>query len=149
MGNIQKVTLLVALNAIAVSSIFLYEQPLDVEQVVSEISWEIPPIPQHNFNNVKLTLWGETASQQPTTGSSSKRNRRSNRRNKNKLNLVAIIRQGRQNYVLFTNKKKEVNKYNIGDLLPNNSKLLKIKDNFVEVMLDDKVELMHLYPQAK
>ncbi|MDM8568257.1 hypothetical protein QUF50_01815 [Thiotrichales bacterium HSG1] len=148
MGNIQKILLLVSLNAMAVSSVFLHEQSLDTEQADSKIDWKIPLIPQRKFDNNKLTLWGNISSQQQTTGSSSNRKSRG-RNSKDKLNLVAIIKQGKQNYVLFTNKKKEVNKYNIGDLLPNNTKLLKIKSDFVEVMRDDEVELMHLYPQKK
>ncbi|MDM8567047.1 hypothetical protein QUF74_15525 [Candidatus Halobeggiatoa sp. HSG11] len=152
MTNIQKILLLISLNTAVIPLVFLHEQPLDTEQVDSEVSWEIPKIPQRKFNNVKLTLWGGDSFQQNTTSSSSRsrnNSRSRNKRNRNKLNLVAIIKQGKQNYVLFTNKKKEINKYNIGDSLPNNSKLLKIKDDFVEVMRDDKVELMYLYPQKK
>ncbi|MBE9561405.1 MAG: hypothetical protein IMF12_00895 [Proteobacteria bacterium] len=138
-----------SLNTVAVSLVFLDDQPIDTEQVISEISWEIPQVPQHKSNNIKLTLWGDSSAQQYTTSSNSRSSSRKKNNRKNNLDLVAIIRQGTQNYVLFTNKDKKVNKYNIGDLLPNGSKLLKIKDNFIEVTRDDKVELMYLYPQEK
>jgi len=149
LNNIQKILLLVSLNVATTLSVFLYDKPIDIEQEAAEIAWEIPQVPQPNINTAQLTLWGDNyVSKTPRTTNS--RNIRSrNNKKKDELNLVAIIQQGKQNYVLFTNRKKEVNKYDIGKVLPDGSKLLKIKDDFIEIMRDDKVELVYLYPQKK
>ncbi len=149
--NIQKILLLVSLNVAATLSVFMYDQPIDIEQEVAEITWEIPKIPQPNINNSQLTLWGDNYVNKKSRTTNSRNTSRAsrNKRNKNKVNLVAIIQQGKQSYVLFTNKKKEVNKYNIGKVLPDGSKILKIKDDSIEIMRNDKVELMYLYPQKK
>ncbi len=152
-NNIQKIIILGIINITAIMLVFFNEQSFNVEQDITELDWKIPQISQSNLANVKLTLWGNSNFKQKsrTTGKNrSSRNRSSrNKKNNKNLNLVAIIQQGKQHYVLFTNKKKAVNKYNIGKTLPDGSKLLKINNDFIEVMKDGKTELMYLYPQKK
>ena len=134
--------------------VFFNEQSFNVEQNITELDWKIPQISQSNLANVKLTLWGNSNFQQKsrtTDRNRFSRSRSSSSRNKNNknLNLVAIIQQGKQDYVLFANKKKKINKYTIGKLLSDGSKLLKIKQDFVEVMKDGKTEIIYLYKQKK
>ena len=146
-NNIQKIFILGIINITAIMLVFFNEQQFDVEQNITELNWKIPQVSKPNLANVKLTLWGNSNFQQKsrTTG---RRGSSRNKRNKN-LNLVAIIQQGKQDYVLFANKKKKINKYTIGKLLSDGSKLLKIKQDFVEVMKDGKTEIIYLYKQKK
>ncbi len=146
-NNIQKIFILGIINITAIMLVFFNEQQFDVEQNITELNWKIPQVSKPNLANVKLTLWGNSNFQQKsrTTG---RRGSSRNKRNKN-LNLVAIIKQDKQHYVLFTNKKKAVNKYTIGKKLPDGSKLLKINNDSIEVIKDDKTEVIYLYSQKK
>ncbi|MFK5969344.1 MAG: hypothetical protein QM487_04385 [Candidatus Marithrix sp.] len=144
-NNIQKIFILGIINIIAIMLVFFNEQQFDVEQNITELNWKIPQISKPNIANIQLTLWGNSNFQQKsrTTG---RRGSSRNKSNKN-LNLVAIIQQGKQHYVLFTN--KAVNKYTIGKKLPDGSKLLKINSDSIEVIKDDKTEIIYLYSQKK
>ncbi|HHB92593.1 MAG TPA: hypothetical protein ENK59_05205 [Thioploca sp.] len=152
-NNIQKIFILGIINIIVIILVLFNEQQFDVKQNTTELDWKIPQISKPKLTNVKLTLWGNSNPQHRTTSRRSGygRNKNSYSRNKNSknLNLVAIIQQGKQHYVLFTNKKKVINQYTIGKKLPDGSELLKINDDSIEVIKDDKTEIIYLYSQKK
>ena len=61
-----------------------------------------------------------------------------------KWQLVGIIEQGNQRYILL-NENNKITQYSLKSSLPNGAQILKIHKDTVEIRQDNQVEVMHLY----
>lgn len=60
--------------------------------------------------------------------------------------LVGIVDEGRQRFALLLNKSThKVNRYAVGNALPEGRQLLTIRDDFVEISQEGKTKTVHLY----
>lgn len=60
--------------------------------------------------------------------------------------LVGIVQEGRQRFALLLNKAtNKVNRYAVGNALPEGTQLLTIRDDFVEISQEGKTKTVHLY----
>jgi hypothetical protein len=59
--------------------------------------------------------------------------------------LVGIVRQGEQRYILVLDKANKVTQYTVTSSLPNGTILSSIHDDFIEVSKQGKIEVVRLY----
>lgn len=122
----------------------------------SEVVWKSPQLPKKHhskssYNKLrKLNPWGNNTLNQTTASSSSSSTKTSSSAARRKLkrdfkNFVGIIHKGKQRYILFTGKKKQVTQYHLGNQLPNGANLTAIHEDFIEVKQDGQTEIIHLY----
>jgi len=112
-------------------------------------TWQLPHKPQapnysKSYNRLrKLNPWNTTENGDYKTGTSSKSSRRKGKKNQ-KWKFVGIVKKGNQRYILLLENKK-ITQYAVKSSLPNGNQLIKIHNDSIEIMQDNKVEVVHLY----
>lgn len=106
-------------------------------------AWTLPTLPQ--IENAQTTLnqlrklnpWGIT--EEATS------NQSTSRKTAIDWKLVGIVQQGRQRYILLSDKNNKVTQYHFESRLPDGTRLLTIHDDFIEILRAGQMEVIHLY----
>jgi hypothetical protein len=142
--------LLIFLSGISGGTAFwLIQIPEKIQTTADKDTWKLlkiprSPNPQSLWNKLhRLHIWEDEKEQIVSTNKST--GQAIKKPPMKPLQLVGIVQQGNNSYILVLEEKKKVKTYHLNNPLPNNTQLYAIYDDFIEVKYVDDIEVIKLY----
>ncbi|EDN65493.1 hypothetical protein BGP_6244 [Beggiatoa sp. PS] len=148
---IKYLILLIFLSGLTGGGAFwLIQIPDNIQTTADKDTWKLlkiprPPSPQSLWNKLhRLQPWDEEDI--ISTNSTNNANGQPIKKAPMKpLELVGIVQQGYNSYILVLEQKNQVKAYHLNNPLPNDTLLYAIYNDFIEVKYVDDIEVIKLY----
>ena len=146
----KRITLIILLGGLTTGLAFWQIQTPDmIQSTLAEDNWKLHRLPhQPNMAAIanrlrNLKPWEER--EVFTKKSVKSKKKKKKKQKKNALNLVGIIQQEPNSYILLLDSKNKVTPYEINSSLPNGASLRAIYNDSIEVMDYGETEIIKLY----
>jgi len=116
----------------------------------AEDNWALPPLSQATqlqktyIKLRKLNPWGSDT--KTTSRRAKKTKTKAPKKPRPDWRFAGVVQQGQQRYILILDKNNKATQYHIKSKLPNGARLVRIHNDFIEVLQDGKLKTIALYP---
>ena len=118
-----------------------------------EDNWTLPTLSQATqlqktyVKLRKLKPWGSKNTKTTSTKAKRKAKKQTPKKPRPDWRFAGVVQRGQQRYILLLDKNNKATQYHIQSKLPNGARLVRIHNDFIEVLQDGKLKTIPLYPK--